>query len=115
MHLITSYAPPTFMKPCLVISTLYTDSTKETAIAFVNSLNASHAIEMIYQKDDYAKKNRTDFIPIKKHKRLNNAIKYHINLAKQMRNGCGSKIWEKGYNPYLKIQRKYCPKSLSKI
>ena len=112
MHLITSYAPPTFLKPCLLISTLFINNRKETAIAFVSALNAGHALEMFYQKDYYAKENRSKFILIKKHKTLNSAINFHIKLAKQFRNGCGEKIWKKGWKPYLKLYDKFCPQFL---
>ena len=112
MHLITSYAPPTFLKPCIIISTLFVDNYKETAVAFVSALNSNHALGMFYQKDDYAEKNKSKFIPIKKHKTLNSAINFHIKLAKQFRNGCGEKIWEKGWKPYLKLYDKFCPQLL---
>ena len=115
MHLLTSYVPPTFLKPCIVISTLFIDHCKETAVAFVNSLNSNHAIEILYQEGDYAKKNRSEFIPIKKHRTLDSAVNFHIKLAKQLRNGCGQEIWERGWKPYLQLYDKFCPPNLKQV
>lgn len=49
MRLITPYAPPTFLKPVLVVSTVYTSQEQETAILFVLALNAHHALEALSQ------------------------------------------------------------------
>lgn len=113
MHLITSYAPPSFLKPCLIVSTLFTDKLKETAICFVEALNSDHALEEVYQdKKNNSYLKRSEFIPIKQHKTLNSAINYHIKLAKTFRNGCGEKIWNRSWKPYLKIYNKFCPSKL---
>jgi len=110
MNLVSSFAPSTFLRPCLVISTLYTDKLKETAVAFVEALNGQHAMSVIYSKDEVSKK--SEFIPIKQHKTMADAVKFHSGLAQKMRNGCSEEEWEKGLKPYLEIYDKFCPKEM---
>ena len=51
MQLITAYAPPTFLKPCIVFSTLFNDQLQETAIIFVEALNAQHALGVLHSEN----------------------------------------------------------------
>ena len=95
------------MKPCIVISTVFNDRLKETAVAFVEALNGDAALREIYNSDTHTKK--SGFIPIKKHRTLDAAAKYHVGLAKKMQNGCSQKIWNDGYKPYAAIYHKHCP------
>lgn len=108
MHMITPYAPPTYLKPCVVFSTL----AHETAVCFVEALNANHALSAIY--DDTKVTKKSGFVPIKKHKTPGEAAKYHHKLAMLYRNGESDKLWEKGFEPYLKLYEKYCPPDLKK-
>ncbi len=110
MNLLSSYAPPTFMKPVLVISTIFTDGLKETAVSFVEALNGQHALHVLFEEKSLSKKSA--FIPIKKHKTIASALKYHGSLITKMRNGVGNEEWSKGFKPYLKIYNKFCPNEL---
>lgn len=113
MQLITTYSPPTFLRPVAVFSTIFNDAYKETAVCFVEALNGNHALKVIYTEGEPSKKSK--FIVIKMHKTMAGAIKFHTNLAKQMRNGVPEKIWNAGYKPYLKIYKEFCPQELKTV
>lgn len=115
MNLISTFAPETFLKPVLVISTVFADGIEggitETAVCFVEALNGQHALSIIYgDKSEHGKK--TDFIPIQQHKTLTEALKYHDSLAKVLRNGCSKKKWALGTEKYFEIYHRFYPKEL---
>ncbi|KKN90954.1 hypothetical protein LCGC14_0225380 [marine sediment metagenome] len=84
MRLISAYAPPTFTKPVLLLSTaVHTHNItgkideNETAIYFIEALNVNHAL------------NRFDFTDggwkaIKYHKSQRKAVKYHTKLTAKL-------------------------------
>jgi len=84
MRLITTYAPPTFTRPCLIVSTQVhypeenADESEfdvaETAIMFVKALNAEVAIIKAFSE-------LKDLTIIKKHKSKDEAIKFHEEMA----------------------------------
>ena len=109
MQLITTYAPPSFLTPVAVFSTL----AHETAVCFVQALHGQHALSILFGKESEGVE-KSDFIVIKSHKTPESALAYHSKLALQFRNGESEEIWNKGWKPYLKIRDKYCPNTLIK-
>lgn len=55
MRLTTAYAPPTFLKPCIIVDSTWVDSGSdcETALLFNAPLNANHALA--FDSDDVRK------------------------------------------------------------
>lgn len=100
MKLLSSYAPPELSKPCLVISTIFEDRLKETAITFVDAFTANEAIKKAFEQSE-------PFIAIKEHKTMESAAKFHVDLAKKLRNGCSTEEWEKNSKHYYKFYDKY--------
>jgi hypothetical protein len=49
MRLITPYAPGSFLKPCLVISTSAVSTGCETVVFFVEALNVDHAMTKAFK------------------------------------------------------------------
>lgn len=114
MRLATPYAPPTFLKPCIIVDTVYSSAEKETAVMFREALNASHALA--FAADEVRKvemllgrKSQSEWIVIQKHKSLDAAIKYHLNVTKKLINGGTEKEWNRGYPDYLRLYNLYCP------
>jgi hypothetical protein len=97
MKLLSSYAPQSFTLPCVVFSTL----AHETAICFVESMNATTAIRDVSGAETDAKS--TDFITIKKHKTPEDAVKFHSKIAMTYRNGESDELWKKGMKPFMKL------------
>lgn len=104
-NLISGYAPDTFLKPMMLISTIFGNPREErsTAICFGEALNRTHLMEKVFvSKNCYEKagwgdprKDVTDFIVIKKHKTWEDAVDYHIELA-------GNLNWKNYYALYNK-------------
>lgn len=114
MRLTTPYAPPTFLKPCIVVDTAYNSVTKETAVLFNEALNADHALAFAGRQLEKVEKLTgrmwcSGWVIIKKHKTLDAAISYHLELTKNMMNGGSQEEWEEGYPDYLELYAKYCP------
>ncbi len=108
MQLITTYSPGSFLKPCIVFSTLY----YETAVCFVEALHGSHALKQIFSGMESESLKKSEWIVIKKHKSPAEALAYHNKIALTYRNGEGDKLWNKGRKPYIKLWEKYCPPEL---
>jgi len=118
MRLITPYAPTTFLKPCLIVDTVYVeDGEKETAVLFNEALNANHALA--FHSDEVRKvekitghKKVSDWSVVKKHESEQEAIDYHLSIAKQLHNGGANELWEQGMDTYLEFYEKYCPSEM---
>jgi hypothetical protein len=118
MRLVTPYAPTTFLKPCIVIDTVYTEGgEKETAVLFNEALNANHALA--FHSDEVRKveeitghKKVSEWSVVKKHESEQEAIDYHLSLAKQLHNGGSNESWEQGMDIYLELYDKYCPQEM---
>lgn len=98
MRLLSVYAPPTFTRPVLIVSTtVHYDDIKgiidecETAIATVNALNNNNALNLFDFKSGEWKR-------IKLHKTKDKACEYHIALAKKL-----SWDYENHYDTYGEI------------
>ena len=106
MQLMTTYAPPSFLKPVILIDTIFNYETKETAVAFVHALNTTHALKIFFS--DEKGERSSDWIQIKQHVTMEEAIQYHLDLAKKLQHG-SQEEWEGGWEDYLKLYEKYCP------
>lgn len=109
MKLTTGYAPPTFLKPCLIVDTEFVSSCKETALVFVDALNVYHAYAF---RGDHAPKS-SEFIVIKKHETEEEAIAYHVDLVRKFKNGGSEEEWNEGMEDYLKLYEEHCPEELN--
>ena len=111
-NLISGYAPETFLKPVILVSTVFGGIGEErsTAICFGEALNRMHLMEKVFvSKNCYERagwgdprKDVTDFIIIKKHKTWKDAVNYHVELA-------GNMNWKKYhflYNKYFPTKEK---------
>lgn len=115
MRLTTSYAPPTFLKPCLIVDTCFTEGgEKETAVLFNQALNANHALG--YATDEVRKveeitgsKKVSEWAIVQKHTDKDQAVAYHLKLTEHLHNGGTDEEWNEGYDDYLKLYNKYCP------
>jgi len=118
-NLISGYAPNTFLKPVILISTIFGGKGEErsTAICFGNALNRFHLMEKVFvSKKCYERAGWGDprpksgieavseFIVIKKHKNWNDAKAYHMKLMDSL-------CWEK----YLEMYDKYCKEQHKKF
>ena len=116
MHLITPYAPPTFSRPVLIVSTMYNSATKETAIQFLDALNLWHAMDRsIDPKDEQVMKiapsmKKTGWIIIEKHSSPGAALEHHLALTKDFINGGTEEEWKQGYKVYLELYNCHFPK-----
>ena len=116
MHLITPYAPPTFMKPVLIVSTMFNANTKETAIQFLDALNIRHAMDRsIDPRDEELRRiapslTKTLWIIIEKHSSAGAALEYHLALTKDFINGGTEEEWNQGCEPYLELYDRHFPK-----
>jgi len=102
MRLISAYAPPTFTKPVLILSTAIhinnrTDKVdeNETGILFINALNVNDAL------------NELNFLAggwkiIKYHNTKRRAVKYHTKLAKKL-----CRTYKHHHDFYLELYRKW--------
>lgn len=118
MRLITPYAPGSFLKPCIIVSTIYVPKgdpdQRSTAVCFVSALHQNHALAMVYGENpsEYVKKNTGDFTVIQEHRTERQAIAYHIALVKPFVNGGDQASWDKGWEPYLALYERWCPPHL---
>lgn len=114
-HLATHYAPGSFLKPCLIVDTVYTTGCAETALVFVEALNVDHATELVYSRqkqigDPHLKK--SEWIPIQQHATREEAVAFHLDLTKDFHNGGSQEEWDQGWEPYLAIYARWCPPAL---
>lgn len=115
MHIITPYSPPTFSKPCLIVSTMFNAKMQETAIQFLDALNIWHAMDRsIDPRDEQVMAmapslKKTGWIIIEKHSSLGSALKYHLALTKDFINGGTEEEWSRGYEPYLELYNQHFP------
>ena len=107
MHLITPYAPNSFLKPCVIFSTLAIGKTKETAVIFVSALDCNHALGLVYKQHI----SKSCFTVMKKHKTKKDAIEFHIELSQTFQNGGSEKQWSAGWDRYNEIYDKFYEKA----
>ena len=117
MHLITPYAPPTFLKPVLIISTLFTSTTKETAVRFVQALHVWHALDVanchdrncldVMESDAKRHARYSEWTIIQKHTSPGEALEFHLHLTKDFINGGSTEEWEQGNERYLELYNRY--------
>jgi len=110
-NLLSGFAPGTFLKPVILISTVFgkANQEKSTAICFGEALNRFHLMEKVFvQEKCYERagwgdprKDVSDFIVIKKHKTWKAACRYHIELIRMLNN-----------DYYFRLYNKYCPKEM---
>jgi hypothetical protein len=105
MRLITPYAPGSFLKPCLIVSTFFNSACKETALLFVQALNQEHALAF---GGNHAPPS-TDWIVIQKHVTKDDAVAFHLKLTEPFCNGASEEEWAAGWEPYLALHAQYCP------
>jgi len=113
-NLLSGYAPDTFLKPIMLVSTVFCKLGQErsTAICFGDTLNRFHLMGKVFvAKECYKRagwgdprKDVSKFIVIKKHKTWKEAYQYHIKLM-------GTMNWDS----YFALYTKYCPLKLKKI
>lgn len=104
MRLITPYAPPSFIKPCLIVSTIYCAEAKETAIAFVHALTVDDALASAFRVPVYWRP------VIKQHTSVEDAVAFHVELVRPFCNGGSDEEWNRGWGPYLALYEAYGPK-----
>lgn len=116
MHLATHYAPGSFLRPCLIVDTVFNSKTKETALKFVDALNTDHASELVYRRDPNnpnrvrtPRMRESRWIVIKKHKTREQAETYHLDLTAKFCNGGSQKEWDQGWDDYNALYDKWCP------
>ena len=98
MHLQTVYAPPTFLKPCVAIDTVFSEGgTKETTAITVEALNTEHTQRLLPTLP------WKDWHVIKKHITQEDAIAFHLCYARHFNNGGSQEEWEAGYGTYLQL------------
>ena len=113
MHLITPYAPGSFLKPILIVSTMFNSETKETAVRFVKGLHVWHALDVSNCHDakcedvmgsDIIRATRYSlWRVVQKHSSPGAALEFHLEFTKDFINGGSNEEWELGWEPYLKI------------
>jgi hypothetical protein len=109
MHLATHYAPGSFLKPCLIVDTVFTQKTRETALLFVAALNADHASEIAYRGGSKEFTETSEWIVMAYHETKQDAIDFHLSLTEHFHNGGSQEEWDEGWEPYLGLWRTYCP------
>jgi hypothetical protein len=115
MRLITPFAPNTFLRPVIVIDTVYVEGDCcETAVLFNNALNANHGLafaadEVRRIEKLLGRKKVSTFIPIKQHASEGEAIAYHLAMARQLKNGGTDEQWAESMPLYNELYEKYCP------
>lgn len=112
MRLVSAYAPPTFLKPCLVISTAFHGTCRETALRFVRALNHDHALALAFGGGGDQAPPSTDWVIIQQHEAVEQAVQYHVDLARPFINGGSNEEWQEGWEPYLKLYEAYYPADL---
>jgi hypothetical protein len=105
MRLITPYAPGSFLKPCLIVSTIFCSASKETAVKFVHALNCDHAIALMTTDKGSL------WQVIQEHASRSEAITFHVNLVTPFINGGSQEEWDAGWKPYHDIYEKWCPEA----
>lgn len=118
MHLITPYAPPSFLKPVLIVSTLFTSITKETAVRFANALHVWHALDVSNCHDlqcsdrmasDIIRDSRySEWIIVQTHETPGSALEFHLALTDKFINGGNEDEWNRGWESYLELYEQYC-------
>ena len=112
MRLVTPYAPGSFLKPCLIVSTLAVSKCMETALRFVEALNCDHAFARGFsdKKDDHLK--TSEWVKIKQHGSREEAVQFHLDLVMPFKNGGDQEEWDEGWKPYLELYERWCPDEL---
>jgi len=101
MHLISVYAPPSYLEPCLLLSTIWTDQGwAETAVGFIDALNPVHALEKWWGGDNTVELMRV----VREHDSLDAAVDFHISYARRLHNGGSIESWEAGWDAYQELK-----------
>jgi hypothetical protein len=113
MHLITPYAPPTFLKPVLIVSTIANSKVKENCVKFINALNVQHALsfDTPHVSRVLGYEQESEWIRLNTYETDGQALEAHMSLTYKFVNGGETSEWESGYESYLNIYNKYCPES----
>ena len=116
MHLATHYAPGSYLKPCLVVDTVFNAKTKETSLRFVEALDADHASELAYRPTRNLSDSLKDsgWIVVRQHSGREEALRYHLALTEHFHNGGSDEEWAEGWEPYLALWKAHCPAKLKK-
>lgn len=117
MHLITPYAPGSFLKPIILISTLVNSQTSETAIQFVEALHVWHALDVsnchdrnckdVMASDFIRESKKSGWLIIQKHASPGAALEFHLNLTKDFINGASDEEWKQGWEPYIELYNRF--------
>lgn len=116
VNFISVYTPDTFLKPILLISTVYGNSNLEeasnsTAILFGEALNKDHLLAKIYmthrQRTVTEVDNETlkvsEFYEVKPHNSRKSAIDFHSKFIENL-----------NIDKYEKLYERYCPEELKR-
>ena len=116
MRLVTPYAPTSFLKPCLVVSTVFNSNTRETAVRFVEALNYEHALHADAERAHLlacgvgdSRLKTTAWVVVKRHKTREAAVAYHLEATATFAPGGSTEEWEAGMDAYETLRTKYCP------
>ena len=96
MFVLSAYAPPTFLTPCLVWQTCQCDYTGRGAHmlgCFVDALNTDHALKMAHES-------KVKWFEMGRYPTWRAALREHCKMARAMQNGRGNKRWEAGRETY---------------
>lgn len=117
MHLITPYAPPSFLKPVVIVSTLVTSLYNETSIKFVEAFHVWHALDVANCHDRNCRDTMApdsihsvrsgEWIIIQKHETSGGALEFHLNLTKDFINGGSEAEWQQGWESYLDLWNRF--------
>lgn len=108
-HLATHYAPGSFLKPCLIVDTVFNEHTRETGVMFVRALNVDHAAEIAYRGGDDEFNPKGQWVVIAHHATRQHAIDFHLSVTEHFHSGGSQAEWDEGWEPYLAIYEQWCP------
>ena len=108
MLIITSYAPSSFLVPCVILSTEILDTGEcETVAVFVDALNQNGAIAAFYAPSKHPHTKIEPPRVIKHHKSQGAAELFHLRYARQFHNGGSNDYWWAGGAAYNKLREMY--------
>lgn len=106
--IVTSYAPPSFLVPCVILSTEVLDTGEcETVAVFVDALNQNHAMAAFYAPSKHPHAKIEPPRVVKHHESQRAAELFHLKYARQFHNGGSDESWEAGWATYNKLRAMY--------